>query len=278
MTWKGFPCACPFVREIHLPPVDSPLIGPVTFWYFLSLLAWKTVEFPVIWDAMSLTHWGRVTHICVSKLTIIVPDNDLSPDRRQAIIWTNAGILLIRTTGTIFSEVSSEIHIFSFKKMHLKISSAKWRSFCLGLNVLMWHHCSDVTSSFQESIEAALTPASGPAVWICITLGVKCSNMGCGSTRKVGRWDQRLYLINFPILIFPLLDTNYLLKISFIIRRCCGILAVMTSVNMIKRSNNIPLRCCQPEVTTPFSQAIRGNRNGGSAPLFRQRITIDLIV
>ena len=42
-----------------------------------------------------LTHWGRVTHICVGKLTIIDSDNDLSPDRRQAIIWTNAGILWI---------------------------------------------------------------------------------------------------------------------------------------------------------------------------------------
>ena len=38
-----------------------------------------------------LTHWGRVTYICVSKLTIIGSDNDVSPDRRQAIIWTNAG-------------------------------------------------------------------------------------------------------------------------------------------------------------------------------------------
>ena len=43
------------------------------------------------------THWGRVTHICVSKLTIIGSDNGLSPGRRQAIIWTNAGILLIWT-------------------------------------------------------------------------------------------------------------------------------------------------------------------------------------
>ena len=37
----------------------------------------------------SLTNWGRLTHICVSKLSIIVSDNGLSPDRRQAIIWTN---------------------------------------------------------------------------------------------------------------------------------------------------------------------------------------------
>ena len=86
----------------------------------------------------SLTHWGEVTHICVSKLTIIGSDNGLSPGRRQAIIWTNAGILLTWTLGTNFGEISNEIHEFSFKKMHLKISSAKWRPFCLGLNVLKW--------------------------------------------------------------------------------------------------------------------------------------------
>ena len=44
---------------------------------------------------IQLTHWGRVTHICVGNLTIIGPDNGLSPNRRQAIFWTNAGILLI---------------------------------------------------------------------------------------------------------------------------------------------------------------------------------------
>ena len=79
-----------------------------------------------------LTHWGRVTHKCVSKLTIIGSDNGLSPGRRQAIIWTNAGILLIRPLGTNFSE----IYTLSFKKMHLEMSSGKWRPSCLGLNVL----------------------------------------------------------------------------------------------------------------------------------------------
>ena len=83
-----------------------------------------------------LTHWGRVTHICVSKQTIIGSDNGLLPGRRQAIIWTNDGLLLIGTLGTNFSEILIEIRIFSFKKMGLKVSSAKWRPFCLGLNVL----------------------------------------------------------------------------------------------------------------------------------------------
>ena len=83
-----------------------------------------------------LTHWGRVTHICVGNLAIIGPDNGLSPGRRQAIIWTSAGILLIGPWGTNFSENLIGIQTFSFKKMHLKMSSAKWRPVCLDLNVL----------------------------------------------------------------------------------------------------------------------------------------------
>ena len=84
-----------------------------------------------------LTHWGRVRHICVGKLSIIASDNGLSPGRRQAIIWTSAGILLIGPLGTNFSEILIGIITFSFKKMHLKVSSAKWRPCCLGLNVLI---------------------------------------------------------------------------------------------------------------------------------------------
>ena len=97
-----------------------------------------------------LTHWGRGTHICDSKLTIIGSDNSLSPGRRQAIIWTNAGILLIWTLGTNFGEILIEILTFSFKKMPLKVSSVKWRPFCLGLNVL----------TDKSSREAALETSS----------------------------------------------------------------------------------------------------------------------
>ena len=45
-----------------------------------------------------LTHWGRMTRICVIKLSIIVADNGLSPDRHQAIIWTNAGWNIVNWT------------------------------------------------------------------------------------------------------------------------------------------------------------------------------------
>ena len=84
-----------------------------------------------------LTHWGRVMHICISKLTIIGSDNGLSPGQCQAIIWTNAWILLNGSLGATFSEISSEINIFSFKKMHLKMSSGNWQPSCLSLNVLI---------------------------------------------------------------------------------------------------------------------------------------------
>ena len=59
--------------------------------------------------ALSITHWGRVMHICTSKLTIIGSDNGLFPERCQAIICTKAGILLIGPLGTNFNEILSEI-------------------------------------------------------------------------------------------------------------------------------------------------------------------------
>ena len=96
----------------------------------------QTVPYETIY-MIAITHWGRVTHICIGNLTVIGPDNGLSPGRRQAIIWTNAGILLIGPWGTNFSEILIGIQTFSFKKMHLKMPSAKWRPFCLGLNVIM---------------------------------------------------------------------------------------------------------------------------------------------
>ena len=49
----------------------------------------------ILTSSQGPTHWGRVMQICVGNVIIIGSDNDLSPGRRQAIIWTNAEILLI---------------------------------------------------------------------------------------------------------------------------------------------------------------------------------------
>ena len=98
-----------------------------------------------------LSHWGRVTHICVSDLTSIGSDNGLSPGLRQAIIRTNAGILLIRPLGTNVSEFLVEIT--SFKKMRLKVSSAKRRPFCLGLNELYSYRPGNILIVFSKTLD-----------------------------------------------------------------------------------------------------------------------------
>ena len=126
-------------RLLSWHPVVLPVTTKLALWqlliynavaYIMSMTSYKRNITPL------LTHWGRVMHICIGNLTIIGSDNGLSPERRQAIIWTNAGILLIGPVGTNLSEISSKIHTFSFTKMHLKMSSGKWRSFCPGLSLL----------------------------------------------------------------------------------------------------------------------------------------------
>ena len=129
-------------------PVHNIIIAENWWWQYnacLSKLKWQDYCTHPIFHSLGivnnmlclLTHWGRVTHICVGNLTIIGSDNGLSPGQRQVFIWTNAGILLIGPLGTNFNEILIEIHTFSFKKMHLKTLSAKWRPFCLDLNVLI---------------------------------------------------------------------------------------------------------------------------------------------
>ena len=71
----------------------------------------------------------QLTATKYNKTTIIGSYNGLSPGQCQAIIWTNAGILLIWTLGTNFSEILSEINTFSFKEMHLHMLSEKRRPF-----------------------------------------------------------------------------------------------------------------------------------------------------
>ena len=105
---------------------------------------WCPVQKHSPYRLLNVTHWGRVTHICVSKLTIIGSDNGLSPGRRQAMIWTNAVLLSFGPLGTNFSQIVFGPQIFSFKKMHLKMSSGKCWSFSPGPNVLRYVYVSMV--------------------------------------------------------------------------------------------------------------------------------------
>ena len=116
-----------------------------------------------------------MTHICVSKEIIIGSDNGLSPCRRQASIWTNAGILLIGPLGTNFGEILIKIHTFSFTKMHLKMSG-KLRPFYLCLNVLNWSvilflaPCFTKPSATMVQSSAVITQSNG--TWYCIQTAV----------------------------------------------------------------------------------------------------------
>ena len=115
------------------------------------------------------------------KYTIFGSDNGLSPGRHQAIIWTNAGILLSGPLGTNFSKILIEIYTFSFKKMHFKTLSGRWRPFSLGLNVLthpkhdlvcIWTCIKQYKTQMQGSI--LLSPAfvirllHCPIILICV--------------------------------------------------------------------------------------------------------------
>ena len=83
---------------------------------------------------MRLTHWGRATHICVSKLTVVGSDNGLSPGWRQAIIWINDGILLIRPLGLQWN-LKQNWHIFiqenAFENIVCEIAAILSRSQCV---------------------------------------------------------------------------------------------------------------------------------------------------
>ena len=131
--FPGFPDPVGTLINIWWRPLQKFCLCFVAFWWWgVYKCVWT------IWFCLMLNHWGQVVRIYVSKLTIIGSHNGLVPGQHQAIIWTNAGILLIWTlpVGTNFSGISSEIHTFSFKKLHLNVLSGQWWPFCLGLNVL----------------------------------------------------------------------------------------------------------------------------------------------
>ena len=151
-----------------------------------------------------LIHWDRVTHICVSKLSSIGSDNGLSPGRRQAIVWTNAGILFIGPLETNFSEILIKIHIFSFRKMHLKMSSGKRRPFCLGLRRYLQHiHHIGIKSSYVPmkvnmwgSFKELHTAFVSSSSWIITWQGTKWYGSLCARQWKPSSLAQDVYTIN----------------------------------------------------------------------------------
>ena len=77
-------------------------------------------------------------------------------------------MFLIAPLGKEFSEILIDIHTFSFKKMHLKISYGKWRPFCTGLKV----KASCITQhSWHQSIQTNAVSRNFTALcWIYTTV------------------------------------------------------------------------------------------------------------
>ena len=149
-----------------------------------------------------LTHWGRLPHtgIYIGNLTIIDSDNGLSPGRRQAIIWTNAGILLFWILRNKFQWNLNRIHIFSFKKMRLKVSSAKWWPFCFGLNVLKQSAWLHQQKHFIKIIQLTLSGTLCAYFVIDFILHVQqlwCTDcLLCAVDKVINTWPPPLNMLN----------------------------------------------------------------------------------
>ena len=87
-------------------------------------------NYPLVNMDWSISPLCRI-YVSMNRVSI-GSDNGLSPIRRQAIIQTSAGLLLIGPSGTNISELLVKNRTFPFKKMHLKMSSAKWGHFVQG--------------------------------------------------------------------------------------------------------------------------------------------------
>ena len=156
IKWKHFPRYRPFVRGIHRSPVNSPhkgqWRGPVMF----TLICVWINDWVNNREAGDLRRYRAhydVTLMASVNLVSLGSDNVLPPVWRRATTWSNLD-LSIRHIGTNFSQIGIEKQNFSFVKTHLKMSFAKWRSFCPEedeLNTLLWYHtciCSALPSVY----------------------------------------------------------------------------------------------------------------------------------
>ena len=88
-------------------------------------------------------------YACVCKIITISSDNGLLPGRRQAVIWTNAGILLTGPLRISFSEFLIKINTF----FHSRKCIWKWR---LQNGIYFFSASSNCVISIAESLEISV--------------------------------------------------------------------------------------------------------------------------
>ena len=116
----------------------EPTLVQVMAWCLTAPSHYLSHCLPIFLSSYGITRSSELSHLPYCHIYASVnqvsigSDNGLSPIRRQAIIETNAEILSTGLTRTNSSEILIKIQNFSFTKMSLKISSAKWRPICPG--------------------------------------------------------------------------------------------------------------------------------------------------
>ena len=117
---SGYDCFTGTEGNIKIGPV--PVNNPKRYWYTNHV--------------NGLINWGRVTHICVSKI-------NHHWSREWFVAWSAPSHYLNQCWIIVHWNLKNKLQwnlnkicTFTFKKMHLKMSSVKWRPFCLGLNML----------------------------------------------------------------------------------------------------------------------------------------------
>ena len=114
---------------------------------FANYLSWKK-----LWMHRKLfliIHVFLLIQVSVNW-AIIGSGNGLSPIQHQAIIWISTELWLIGSSETTFSEILIKIQQFSFKKVYLKMLSAKWHPLCLDRNMLTLHMQITYISNYSE--------------------------------------------------------------------------------------------------------------------------------
>ena len=130
------------------------------------------------WNSLECIKSSRAIHAYTRQYTneIIGSDNGLTPVERQARYLYQCWLIVNRATGNKFQwNLNSNITIF-IKKMNMKLTSAKWRPFCVGLNVsicggrrIIWLHISFRIRSSYIIIGGTMTAINASSMnIICI--------------------------------------------------------------------------------------------------------------
>ena len=168
-------------------------------------------------------------YISVRKLTIIGSDNGLAPTRRQAIIWTNAGLLSFARLGTIFSEICNQNKkIFIHKnpsenivcEMSTTLSWRRWvTTYVLNCFEKMWIYicflCNSSTTKYHRQSKSFFMKYRDLPILHIISHCHRCWWPGDARSKGISRNDIDLVCLEYNIFKCFYLNKHYCLWFKF---------------------------------------------------------------